>query len=158
MASIPALKQELADARGYLDAVLDQVGDRWDTQVYSEGAAWTARQLLIHLAITDQGQSNTVTGIAAGSDPVPADFDLERYNRRSIEKRGEMTSEQARQQLNDTRAAFNAWLDTIDEAILQKRGRHATLNVYSIAEFLQVMAEHERTHAGDIARVLAIEV
>ncbi len=155
--SIEQLKTQLADARAYLNHVLDQVGDRWDMQIYSDGAAWTARQLLIHLAISDNGQTSTVMAIAAGQDNVPADFDLERYNRRSVEKRADMTPAEARQMLADARAKLTAWLDTIDADTLNKRGRHASLNVYSVAEFLQVMADHERAHAQDIARVLAIE-
>ena len=157
MMSVQTLKQALANSRAYTNRVLDQVGGRWDTQVYSDGAGWTVRQLLIHLAITDQGQTNTVMAIASGENPVPEDFDLERYNRRSVEKRADLTPDQARQMLNDSRVKLNAWLDTLDEAALEKRGRHGSLNIYSIAEFLQVIADHERTHAGDIARVLAIE-
>ena len=154
--SIQTLKFELSVARDYLNRILSQVGDRWETQIYTEGAAWTARQLLIHLAITDQGQSNTVMAIASGEELVPPDFDLERYNKRSVEKRAEMTVEEARQMLNDTRAKFNDWLDHVDEATLDLTGRHGSLNVYSIAEFLEVMATHERNHANDIARVLSI--
>lgn len=156
--SIQTLKLELAEARDYLNRVLEGVGDRWDAPIYSDKAAWTAGQLLTHLALSDQGQSNIVMAIARGEDPIPADFDLERYNKRSVEKRADMTPAEARQLLNETRAKFNDWLDGQDEAILDLTGRHATLVVYSIGEFLQVMAAHERTHADDIARVLAIPV
>jgi hypothetical protein len=154
--SITTLKAELAAARAYLDSVLDQVGDRWDTQIYSDGAEWTAHQLLIHLVVTEQGQVNTVMAVAEGGNPVPEDFDLDRYNKRSVEKRAEMTVEQARQQLDDTREKFNEWLDHLDEATLDLTGRHGSLKVMSIAEFLQTIAGHERTHADDMARVLGI--
>jgi len=36
---IERIKQNLAQARDYWNSVLDQVGDRWDTPVYSDGAA-----------------------------------------------------------------------------------------------------------------------
>ena len=83
------LKAALAESRQYLNHVLDQVGERWDTQVYAEGAAWTVGQLAIHLMISDKGQTNTAMAIARGEDLIPADFDLERYNRRSVEKRAD---------------------------------------------------------------------
>ncbi len=156
--SVSELKQALADARTYLMAVVDQVGDQWETQIYAEGAAWTARQLLIHLAVTDQGQTNSVIKIAAGENPIPADFDLQRYNHTSIEKRNDMTLDQAWQMLNASRAQLNDWLDRLDESALARTGRHATLKTISVAEFLETMALHERTHAQDIARVLALEV
>lgn len=151
------LKADLTRSRQRLNNVLDQVHDRWETQVYSDGAAWTVRQLGIHLALADKGQTAQVMGIARGEELIPADFDLERYNRRSVEKRAEMTVEEIRQSLQASRNELLQWLATIDDSVLDKRGRHSTLQVLSIAEILDVMATHELTHANDIARVLNIE-
>lgn len=153
-----ALKQELASARVYLNRVFDQVGDRWNTQVYSDGAAWRAGQLAVHLAIADKGQTNTVIGIAEGREIIPADFDLERYNRRSVEKRADMTIDEARADMASAREQLNTWLDTADDAALAKQGRHGSGRILSIEQILQVMADHERDHANDIARVLGIDV
>jgi hypothetical protein len=153
---IEGYRQKLASARQHLDSVLDAVGDRWDTPVYSEGAAWNVKQLLLHLAISDKGQSSTVKQIAAGQNPIPEDFDVERYNRRSVEKQAEMTIDEARQVLDETRADFMAWLDTLDESALDQQGRHANLNIYTISQFLDVIAQHERNHADDIAQVLGL--
>ncbi len=80
------LKTALAESHQHLNHVLDLVGDRWDTQVYTEGAAWTVQQLAIHLMISDKAQTTMAMKIASGEEGVPADFDLERYNRRSVEK------------------------------------------------------------------------
>ena len=156
---IQRIKAELAASRQYLNRVLDQVGDRWNTQVYSDGAAWTVGQLAVHLAISDRGQTNVVQGIAEGREVVPADFDLERYNQRSVEKRADMTPEQARREMAASREQLNAWLDTLDESALEKEGRHASLRILSVEHLLlEMMALHERDHAGDIARVLGIDV
>jgi len=156
---IHTIKNELVSSRQHLNRILDQVGDRWDARVYSDGAAWTVRQLLTHLAISDRGQTNVVAGIAEGREVVPADFDLERYNQRSVEKRADMTVEQARAELAASREQLNAWLDNIDDAVLDKQGRHASLQILSIERImLEMMAGHERNHADDIARVLGIDV
>jgi hypothetical protein len=155
---IQQLKDELASSRAYLNQIFDRVGDRWNTQVYSDGAAWTVLQLGIHLAISDKAQTNVVIGIAEGREVVPADFDLERYNKRSVEKRAEMTTEEIRTEMAAAREQLNAWLDTLDDAALTKQGRHASLRILTIEEFLGVIANHERTHANDIARALGIQV
>lgn len=154
---IEKVKQDLTNGRQRLNAVLDKVGDRWETQVYSEGAAWTARQLAIHLAITDKGHNNMVTTIAKGENSIPEDFDLERFNRRSVEKRAEMSIAEIRASLNATEAERNAWLDTIEDATLDMQGRHGSMRILSIEEILGVVAQHDRDHANDIARVLNIE-
>src|SRR5688572_13660248 len=107
---IARIKENLADARAYLNSVLDKVGDRWDSQVYSEGAAWTVKQLATHLMITDKGHNNTIKGIADGNEVIPADFDLERFNRRSVEKRGEVSYDEIRSALATTAAERDTWL------------------------------------------------
>ncbi len=150
------LKAKMDAARERLNTVLDAVGDRSEVQVYSDGAAWNVRQLAIHLAESDRGQTNVVKGIAVGQEIVPADFDLNRYNKRSVEKRAEMTIEQARESLDATRRDLYEWLDTQDESVLAKQGRHASLRILSIEQLLDVMADHERDHADDIARTLGI--
>jgi len=154
---IQHIKHRLVDSRRYLDEVLDRVRGREDIQVYSEGAGWNVRQLIIHLAITERGQANNVMGIARGEEIVPADFDLERYNKRSVEKKADMTIEQARQQLTETRTELVNWLNAISDDDLNKEGRHGTLQIMSVAELLTTIATHEETHAHDIARVLGIE-
>jgi hypothetical protein len=153
---IEKIKTNLADARQHLNAILDKVGDRWDTQVYSDGAAWTARQLAIHLMVTDKGHNNTLKGIANGEETIPADFDLERFNRRSVEKRAETSVKEARAGLAATAAERNAWLDSIDDATLDKKGRHGSMRVLSVEEILQVIVDHDRDHGNDIARALNI--
>ncbi len=154
---VQTLKTALAESRQYLNHVLDQVGDRWDTPVYSDGAAWTVRQLAIHLMISDKGQTSTVMGIARGENPVPADFDLERYNRRSVEKRADASIEDVRASLANSFAEREQWLDTLDDTALDREGRHGSGRILSVAQILQVMADHERDHANDIAKVLNIQ-
>lgn len=157
MSPIETIQSNLAQARDRLNHVFDQVGDRWDIQVYSDGAAWTVRQLAIHLMITDKGQNTTLLSIVGGGEGVPADFDLERYNRRSVEKRAEATIAEVRAALAASFAERAAWLDTLEEAALARAGRHGSLRIMSVAEILNLMAEHERAHAADIAKALKIE-
>lgn len=155
---IAKIKRELSESRAFLERVLDAVGSRWDVQVYADGAQWTVRQLLIHLADASRGNNAQMMGIAEGREIIPPDFDLNRYNKRAVEKRIEMTVDEARAALTETREALNAWLDTLDESVLERRGRHASLNILSIEEILNVVINHERDHARDIARVLGIRV
>jgi hypothetical protein len=153
---IQQVKKNLADARQYLNGVLDQVEDRWETQVYSDGAAWTVRQLAIHLMITDKGHNNMLKAIANGEETISEDFDLERFNKRSVEKRAEMTVDEARAGLAATAAERNAWLDTIDDGALDKTGRHGSMRILSVEQILDVVASHDHDHGTDIARVLQI--
>lgn len=154
---IEQIKQRLADARQHLNTVLDQVGDRWESQVYSDGLGWTVRQLVNHLADADKGHNNQVMNIAEGIDIIPDDFDIERYNRRITEKTTEKTAAESRIDLETSRRKLNEWLNTLDETKLDQKGRHASLRILTVEQILQVMVAHERNHANDIAAVLDIQ-
>ncbi len=151
---IAQLKAGLIASRQHLDILLDTLASQnlWDMPVYADG--WNAKQVLIHVTDADRGHNNQVQGIAAGREVIPADFDLERYNRRSVEKRAEMTVDELRQALTSQRADLFAWLDSLDEAALDITGRHASLRIMSVEQILRHLANHERTHADDIALAL----
>ncbi|MDZ4768139.1 MAG: DinB family protein [Chloroflexota bacterium] len=153
---VAKLQARLNESRAFLDSILDQVGDRWDVQIYSDGAGWTTRQLLIHLMISDKGQTATVQQIAAGGDPLPADFDLERFNRRSVEKGAATTPDEARAVMRESRGALLAWTETVTDEALEHTGRHASGNIFSATQYLKIMAIHERDHARDMAKALDI--
>lgn len=157
--TLDEIRAELDASRRLTDYVLDQVGERWDAPVYSEGAAWNVHQLLLHLAITDQAHNNMAMGFANGIEIVPADFDVERYNRRSVEKKADMTPEQARESMAQSRAALHAWLDSVtDDSVFEKTGRHGSMNIFSVRQVLRVQAQHEKNHVLDIARMLGIRI
>lgn len=157
-ATIAELKQGLASARDTLNAVFDAAASRQDEQVYEDGLQWTTRQIAVHLADADRGYNNQIMAFAEGREIIPADFDLQRYNRRITEKRAEMTMDEARVSLAESRAALVAWLDAQDEAVLDKSGRHATMNIMTIREVLELQARHERGHADDIVNALGLNV
>lgn len=156
MSKIAELRQELADSRARLNEVLNQVGDRWTTQVYSDGAQWNVGQLLTHLMISEAGMFRTAKGIVNGEEGVPADFDLERYNKRSVEKQASMTPQQAHAELESTRTSLLAWMCDLSDEQLARTGRHASMKMLSVEEFLHTIASHEKTHAEDMARALAV--
>lgn len=151
------IRQNLAEARQQLERVLNAAEAHQDVTVFSDGQGWTVRHLTIHLADAERGNSRQAMGIAAGQEVIPPDFDLDRYNRRAIEKRGEMTFAEARAALAASRAELLAWLDTVDDAALDAQGRHATLKTMSVAEILDLIAWHERLHTADIARAAGLE-
>lgn len=153
---IATLKQNLSDARSKLNEALDSIGDRADEQIYSDGAQWTLRQLAIHLALADAGHNRMVWSYADGKEFIPADYDIERYNKGSVQKKAEMTLAQARESLNQSRVEFLSWLDALeDDSVLDKTGRHASLRILTLEQIIGVMCSHEINHANDIMAMVA---
>jgi hypothetical protein len=159
MTSLDPYKNMLYTSRQYLYAVLDAVGDRWQTPVYSDGAQWNVHQLLIHLVVAHQGLFRQLVRISNNEEAIPADFDVNRYNKRSVEKKAELTVTEARADLDASQKELLAWLDNLEDlSCLDNVGRTALHDFLSGWQLLQRIADHERQHATDIARVLNISV
>jgi hypothetical protein len=150
------LKAKLDEAREEMNRVLDQVGDRWEHQVYSDGLAWNVRQVLVHVADADRGHNRQAMGYAEGQEVVPPDFDVQRYNARTTEKLASKTVEEARADMAKSRQALLEWLDSIDDEKLDREGRHASGNNMTVRNMLRIQAIHEQTHAREIAAALGI--
>ena len=73
-----------------------------------------------------------------------------------MEKRADAGLDDIRASLATSFAEREAWLDTLDDASLDKHGRHGSGRILTVAQIMQVMADHERDHANDIAKVLNI--
>ena len=152
---INTLQAHLQTTRTRLDEVLDQAEGREDEQLFADGAQWTIRQLAIHLALAQPGLQRQAMGFAKGEEIIPIDFDINRYNQRSVEKRAEMTFAEARHQLNQDRLELVNWLNSIeDEAILDKGGRTSLLDVLTVAQMMERIGNHEVEHAEQIAAYL----
>lgn len=141
-----------------MNRVLDQIGDRWEQQVYSDGLAWTVRQVLLHVADADRGHNRQAMGYAEGQQVIPPDFDVQRYNTRTTEKLASKTVEEARTEMTQSRQALLEWLDSVDEEKLDLEGRHASGNVMTVRNMLRIQAIHEQTHAREIAAALGIKI
>lgn len=153
-----AIKAQLTDTRKYLIDVGGQVGNRQETEVYSDGLQWTVRQVIVHIADTNKSHNFMVQNIANGKDLIPEDFDIERYNRGVTKKTADKTVEEALVDLEKSLQILLDWIDTIDDATLDAKGRHATLKIMSIGEILDLIANHERKHMDEVAESLNITV
>jgi hypothetical protein len=119
--------------------------------VYSfEGGQWTVREVVAHLADSERGQVGQIQRLVKGEQTIPPDFDLARWNKRSVEKRAGQT---LADQVAEIEAAYQkglALLDTLSEADLDRRGRHPRGDEPSVEEFFRHLAEHRAGHAADI--------
>lgn len=150
------IKAKLDETRTELNHVLDQVGERWEQQVYSDGLTWNVRQVLLHLADADRGHNRQVMGYAEGQQVIPPDFDVQRYNTRMTEKLASKTVEEARIEMSQSRKALLEWLDVVEDEKLDREGLHASGNIMMVRNMLRLQALHEQAHAREIAAALGM--
>jgi DinB superfamily len=131
--------------------------EQWKQPVPSdEGAEWQARDVLNHVTISESGQLAVIQRVLAGQGGVPDDFDLNRYNRRSVQKQAERTVDDMLASIARDHAQVLVALDGVSEADLDKTGRHARGDTLTVEQFFHRITEHRRQHAQELARNLGL--
>jgi len=146
-----ALRQGLSSVREELIDLINQMDDsQWDKVVYAEGEEWRASHLLRHIVSSEKGMTATIENIRRGGSGVPEDFDLARWNARTVTKMNDLTVVQLREELLTNRQRLFALIEDLSDEDLSKRGRHASLRIMSVKEILELIASHEKQHTRDI--------
>ena len=137
--------------------VFERLGEAdWTRPVYSTegGGRWTVRDVLAHLADSEQGQLGQAQRIANGHPGVPPDFDLNRWNKRAVEKRADKSPAELLADVRDGYARVVVFLEGIAEDDLDKIGRHASGQDLSVEAILRHIAAHRATHVAEIEAAL----
>lgn len=153
-----ALRQQILTDHAESLAVLKSLTtEQWAAPVPSdEGAQWTARDVLAHLAVSEGGQLGQVMRLLAGEQTVPSDFDLHRFNRGSVKKRAEKTVEELLAEIEATHTQVLAALDAVAEGDFDKAGRHARGDTITVAEFFTRITTHRRDHVEQLKQALGV--
>ena len=129
--------------------------DQWARPVPSdEGAVWKGMDVLSHVAVSEAGQLGVIERVLAGEQGVPADFDLNRYNRRAVQKQADRSVEEQLASIERDHARVLHTLETVSDADLDKTGRHARGDTLTIEQFFLRITEHRRQHAQELARAV----
>ena len=138
------------------EALLEVIGQMdttdWDRPVQSAEGGWTVKQALLHLATSESGQILTGKAIAAGQPTVPDDFDLNRYNKRQIEKNQAKQPPEILFAMAESRQKLLAFLDDVSAEDLDKRGKHGRGDVISLEQLFYRIGGHEAEHTAEIKR------
>jgi len=131
--------------------------EQWTTPVPSdEGAQWTARDVLAHVAGSEAGQLGQIMRGLSGGVTVPDDFDVNRYNRRAVQKQAAVPVAELLATIEREHATVLAALDAVAETDLDLTGRHARGDTLTIEQFFHRITEHRRQHAEALAQTLGI--
>lgn len=125
----------------------------WETQIHDD-EKWTVRQIVSHLVDSQRGMIGQMKRIVVGEETVPADFDVNRWNKRSVQKMADKTPEELVKSLNEDHEALKHFIRELDEADFEKRGRHANLSILTVEQFARIVASHEADHTQSIAQKL----
>ncbi len=130
--------------------------EQWEQPAPSEeDAPWKARDVLAHIAVSEGGQLGQLQRCVKGEVTVPEDFDLRRFNRRSVQKQADRSVADMLKEIETGHAQVLAALDAVAEADLDKKGRHARGDILTVEQFFIRITEHRRQHAEELKRALS---
>lgn len=150
------LTERLQSAHDSTQAFFAQLNPAdWDQQIYTDGAAWSVRQVVAHFVMAEDGMARLVAGVVAGGEGVPEDFDLDSYNEYLAQKLAADSPEVLLQKFTAARQQTIEMVNRFDDADLDKLGRHPWLGMAAIEEIIKLMYRHNKIHQREIRAALA---
>jgi uncharacterized protein (TIGR03083 family) len=147
------LKKELQDARDALLAAIEGIVEgEWASPTSVEG--WMVKDVVAHLAYNQPSQPRLVRNILEGKGGTPANFDLNYYNRRGLEKQQGKDVTQLKADLAAGHAETMKLLDEIADSDLDRMGNHASAGRTTLEQIFRTIARHDREHTGHIREAL----
>jgi hypothetical protein len=151
MAQKTDLQAKLVENRAALFMLLqDLTEERWETAVFSESTIWTVSDIVRHLEGAERSMITLMDRIRQGSEGVPEDFDLDRWNASRIKKAKELQPPELMTAMEKNRENLWQFMDSLSDEDWQKKGRHGSLRIMTIEEICHIIADHEAVHANDI--------
>jgi uncharacterized damage-inducible protein DinB len=127
---------------------------QWNTEIYTEGSTWSVRSILAHLMTAERAFVKLFEDIRQGGPGASEDFVIDRYNARQQEKTRELAPDVLLADYRRVREQMIAWVAGLDDAELERTGRHPFLGVTTLREMIKMIYIHNQTHYRDIRRVL----
>lgn len=128
--------------------------DQWDAEVYTEGETWTIRNVLSHFVTSERGLVRLFERIRLTGEGASEEFSIDRYNASQQEKTKDLSPQELLEQYRAVRADSIAWTLSLDEADLEKQGRHPFLGMTTIREMIKMLYLHNQIHYRDMKKVL----
>jgi hypothetical protein len=132
----------------------DLTPEQWDLVVYSEGTGWVVRQVLAHFVSSEAGMTLLVKDILSGGAGSPEDFKLNEYNERRVAKLEDRSTAALMSEFKEKREATARMVAEMNEADLQRSGRHPFLGIAKVEDIIKLMYRHNQIHQREIRKVL----
>lgn len=127
---------------------------KWEAEVYTEGTTWTIRNVLAHFVTSERGLVKLFERIRAGGEGAADDFSIDRYNAVQQEKTKDLSPQDLLEQYKAIRSDSVAWTLSLEEADLEKVGRHPYLGTTTLREMIKMLYLHNQIHYRDMKKAL----
>lgn len=132
----------------------DLTDEQWASEVYTEGATWSIRNVLSHYVTSERGLVRLFERVRVTGEGASDDFSIDRYNASQQEKTKDLTPAELLEQYKQTRSESVQWVSGLKEDELEITGRHPFLGDTVIREMIKMLYLHNQLHYRDMKRAL----
>lgn len=148
---ITRLKDESRQTVAFFQALSPE---QWAMQVYDTGSEWDVRQVLCHFVSAEQNLTRLFKSVARGGEGAPADFNIDRFNAEDVASMDNRQADELLAHFTEARAALVSFIDGLDEAALDRVGRHPFLGVVTLEKMIKLIYRHNMLHQKDVQAAL----
>jgi DinB superfamily len=128
--------------------------DQWQTEVYTEGATWSIRNVLSHFVTSERGLIKLFEQIRQGGPGSAEEFSIDRYNASMQVRTKDLIPQELLEQYKSIRADSITWTSSLSETDLEIQGRHPFLGMTTIREMIKMLYLHNQLHYRDMKKAL----
>jgi len=130
---------------------------QWEMTLYEGPPTWTVRDLLAHFLSAEEGLRRVGQDIAAGGPGAPGDLDYDEYNATEQTRLAGLPPRELLANLEAAREATVAWVMGLEEAGLDRTGRHPALGEITLETLINAIYGHQLMRVRDLQSLLRVE-
>lgn len=153
-----ALRKQLETHHAELQVVLGSLQpEQMQQAVYAHGTAaeWTVQALLAHMANAAEGMLQIAQAVARGANPVPEDWDIDRWNQSQVRKHAAEPAAALISRIQKAHAGWMQFVEDVSDLELEHTGRHPIGRTLSVKQMVQTHALHQVQHIRELAAAIA---
>jgi len=124
--------------------------EQWSWTLYPGPPQWDLLDLLAHLVSAEENLLELARDVASGGQGVAAGFDYDGFNAREQQRLSAVPAEELLARLDRARRATLQWVSALDEAQLDRIGRHPGLGEVTLEVMITAMYGHPLLHMRDL--------
>jgi hypothetical protein len=128
--------------------------EQWEQVVYIDKTTWQVRDILAHFIAAEQGFQQLIQNISTGGSGAGLDFDIEEYNRRTVQQIRGQEREVLLGQYAMARERTIALVRALRPEQLGDRGRHPWIGEAPLTDIIRAIYHHNSLHLRDIRKML----
>ena len=134
------------------DFFRDLPAHAWHVPVYTDGAQWTAHELLTHIVSTEIAIQSLMRDIMEGGSGSPPDFDIDLFTQDQVDRLGTSSNSDLLQEFQRQRAASIELVGQMQAEDLSRQGRHPFLGIAPFEDIIKLLYRHVQIHQRDIRK------